>query len=165
MLSPDYTLRSSNIYIYILNRVTVLLKIDQIWLAQDLIFKERGRGIHPPLLLLCGICGKATKDGWVSLYSIHKVIGDLLEVFLHQLLMNCACHTMIEMVQHGCMELRLHPSQFTESTSELAFVWHNQNLDQGHVTSGMRDQIFCSFWENQWHMQCITRPSPCMKLW
>ena len=38
--------------------VTILLwkysSFDQIWLAQDLIFKERVRGIHPHLLLLCG---------------------------------------------------------------------------------------------------------------
>ena len=61
--------------------------------------------------------------------------------------MNYAYHRIIEaVIRHSCTEIRLYPSQCTEVCSELAFVAGiTRIILTKDMTSGMRDQSFCSF--------------------
>ena len=61
-------------------------------------------------------------------------------------------------VQHNCVEIRLHPSKGTEGTFRAAIrCWHNQNnLSQGHDLWYEGPVIFVPFKEINDIMQCIT---------
>ena len=65
---------------------------------------------------------------------------------------------MIEaVVQHGCRERRLHPSQCTEGMFRAGiYYWHNKyNLDQGHDLWYKGPDLFIPFDEISDIMQCI----------
>ena len=73
--------------------------------------------------------------------------------------MNCADHEMIEVVvRHGCTEIRLHPSQYTEGAFRAGICcWHNLNsLDQGHDLWYEGPDLFVHFEEINDMMQCVT---------
>ena len=77
--------------------------------------------------------------------------------------MNCACHKMIEaVVRHSCMEVRLHLLSALKAHSELTFVAGiTRIILTKDMTSGMREQIFCSFRENLRHYALY---HPCLHL-
>ena len=80
--------------------------------------------------------------------------------------MNCACHKMTEVViQHGCTEIRLHPSQCTEGAFRAGICcWHNQNnLDQEHdLWYEGPDILFLN--KSATLCNVPPTPSPCLKL-
>ena len=67
--------------------------------------------------------------------------------------MNYECHRTIEaVVQGGCTEIRLHPSQCTEGTFR-AVADITRIILTKDMTSGLMDKIFLFY-----------MPSPCLKL-
>ena len=74
--------------------------------------------------------------------------------------MTCTWQKMIEgVVQHGCTEIILHPSQGTEDSLRTGICCrHNQNnVDQGHDIGYEGPDLFVLFEEIN-IMQCITHP-------